>query len=128
MMAVAIVFWLGCEASKYRRAADEEVFDILKQRQEQVLGSSAPMEAKFATRKPTDVNGTSIILDRFSRQTNRVLTLPDALELAVQGNRTYQFNREKLYLSALSLTGTRHRFALKFTKAEADLGVTRGTD
>ena len=32
------------------------------------------------------------------------------------GNRTYQFNREKLYLSALSLTGTRHRFALKFTK------------
>ena len=127
-MAVAIVFWLGCEAAKYRRAADEEVFDILKQRQEEVLGSSAPMEAKFATRKPTDVNGTSIILDRFSRQTNRVLTLPDALEMAVQGNRTYQFNREKLYLSALSLTGTRHRFALKFTKAEADLGVTRGTD
>ena len=128
MMAAAIVLWLGCEAAKYRRAADEEVFDILKQRQEEVLGTAAPMEAKFATRKPTDVNGTSIILNRFSGQTNRVLTLPDALELAVQGNRTYQFNREKLYLSALSLTGTRHRFALKFTKAETDLGVTRGTD
>ena len=91
-----------------------------------MLGSSAPMEAKFATRKPTDVNGTSIILDRFSRQTNRVLTLPDALEMAVRGNRTYQFNREKLVVR-LSLTGTRHRFALKFTKAEADLG-DRGTD
>ena len=85
MMAAAVVLWLGCEAAKYRRAADEEVFDILKQRQEQVLGTAAPMEAKFATRKPGDVNGTAIILNRFSGPTNRVLTLPDALEVAVQG-------------------------------------------
>ena len=49
-------------------------------------------------------------------------TLPDALELAVQGNRTYQFNRGNLFQPYRWQNW--HRFALKFTKAETDLGVT----
>ncbi len=40
-----------------------------------------------------------------------VLDLPQALELAVRGNRDHQGRRESLYLEALSLASVRHSFA-----------------
>jgi len=129
-MAAAVVALLGCEAAKYQQAADDEVYHILSQRSQEVLGQSEKHDiaTDLTEREPQDVNGTEIILDRFNNQEGRLVTLPEALALAVKSNRTYQFNREKLYLSALNLTGTRHRFAFKFTGASTDVGVTRGTD
>src|SRR5262249_5574900 len=40
----------------------------------------------------------------------KVLTLDKALEMAVQHSRTYQNNKEQLYLKALSLSLARHQF------------------
>ncbi len=44
-----------------------------------------------------------------------VLSLQEALRIAVQHSRTYQNNREQLYLTALSLTLARHEFAPIFS-------------
>jgi outer membrane protein TolC len=44
-----------------------------------------------------------------------VVSLQEALKIAVQHSRTYQNNREQLYLTALTLTLSRHQFAPIFS-------------
>ncbi len=58
----------------------------------------------------------------------RVLTLSEALDIAVHSNRDYVSQKEALYLTALSLTATRHSFAplvtalLQYNFAGSDTG------
>lgn len=121
---------VGCGSGKYRLAADEEVYGILDDRRETILGATNKfrIDTDLSKRPVEEVSGGEVVRDRYTGGGNRTLTLAEALELAVQANRTYQFNREKLYLQGLALTGTRHQFALKFTSASVDLGVGRSTD
>ena len=129
-MAVAM-FWLSsCTSAKYRRSADKEVDKILGPRSEAVLGTRLDhsIDTEFSSRPPSEVNGSEVMLDRNRTSEDRVLTLKEALNLAIKANRSYQFNREKLYLQALSLTGTRHKFAFKFTNAGADFGFERDSN
>jgi len=65
-----------------------------------------------------------IINERF-RDRASVLTLEAALGMAITNNRAYQLQKETLYLSALSLTGTRHKFVWQPTTSTADLGIDR---
>ena len=129
VILVLLAILAGCAADRYSAAADKEVYGILNDRRASILGATDQFNiaTDISERDPQDVNGSEIVLDRY-RGGKRVLSLNEALKLAVKANRAYQNNREKLYLQALSLTGTRHQFALKFTKASADLGLERGTD
>ncbi|HBU59178.1 MAG TPA: hypothetical protein DEB48_04970, partial [Verrucomicrobiales bacterium] len=109
-LAVIIAsFAFGCAAAKYRVAADKEVYQILSERHEHVFGQphNYSIDTKYSKRKPTDVNGSELILDRARGSKVRLITLPEALEIAVKSNRSYQDNREELYKKALSLTETR---------------------
>ena len=138
---VVLVMMLGCAASRYGKAADDEVYGILDNRGQSVLGKTNQfrIDTEISRRVPEDVNGSEIVRERYSGSSGQFwntnsagvqqkLTLEKALELAEKANRTYQSNREKLYLAALSLTGTRHQFALKFTKSSVDLGIERKSD
>lgn len=120
---------LGCKPHKYRRAADKEVYGILGNRSESVLGARKDhsIDTVFSLRQPDEVRGSEIIADRNKSASEQVLTLNETLDLAVKANRAYQFNREKLYLHALALTGTRHQFAFRMKNAEIDLGVDRSS-
>ncbi|HIL25563.1 MAG TPA: TolC family protein [Verrucomicrobia bacterium] len=130
--AVCAVFamgFAGCKnAAEHHDAADEEVYDILNLRHQQLFGSETAfaVETPYSKRAPGDIPSVEIILNRFSDGTN-LLTLPKALEMAVNHSRDYQLQRETLYLSALSLTGERHKFALKPTKANLDLSRNRSS-
>ncbi|MDC0050540.1 TolC family protein [Verrucomicrobia bacterium] len=130
--AMCAVFALGfasCKnAAEHHDAADEEVYDILKLRHQQLFGAEQAfaVETPYSKRAPGDIPSVEIILNRFSDGTN-LLTLPKALEMAVNHSRDYQLQRETLYLSALSLTGERHKFALKPTKANLDLSRNRSS-
>ncbi|MDC0143173.1 TolC family protein [Verrucomicrobia bacterium] len=120
---------VGCKnAAEHHAAADEEVYDILKLRHQQLFGAEQAfaVETPYSKRAPGDIPSVEIILNRFSDGTN-LLTLPKALEMAVNHSRDYQLQRETLYLSALSLTGERHKFALKPTKANLDLSRNRSS-
>ena len=120
---------VGCKnATEHHAAADEEVYDILKLRHQQLFGAEQAfaVETPYSKRAPGDIPSVEIILNRFSDGTN-LLTLPKALEMAVNHSRDYQLQRETLYLSALSLTGERHKFALKPTKANLDLSRNRSS-
>jgi hypothetical protein len=116
---VCVVSWLGCSTpDEYFAKADKEVYNILNLRQQQMFGQEQGfgVETPYSARAPEDILPEEIILNRFTEGTNKI-TLAIALELAVNNSRDYQSQRETLYLSALSLTGERHKFALKFSKS-----------
>ena len=79
MMAMAVVAWAGCEAAKYSQEADDEVYQILSQRSQDVLGrkETHPIATELTQRQPSDVNGSEIILDRFQNVEGRLITLPE---------------------------------------------------
>ena len=129
MCAVFALGFASCKnAAEHHDAADEEVYDILNLRHQQLFGAEKAfaVETPYSKRAPGDIPSVEIILNRFSDGTN-LLTLPKALEMAVNHSRDYQLQRETLYLSALSLTGERHKFALKPTKAKLDLSRNRSS-
>ena len=126
---MCVVLWIGCSTPAEQFAdADKEVLGILKERQEQVLGGQQLSDIKtpYSERKLEDIPPSEIILNRFASGTNTI-TMPQALEMAVKNSRDYQRERESLYLSALTLTGERHKFALKFSNANVDLERSRST-
>ena len=123
---MCVVSWLGCSTpDEYFAKADKEVYNILNLRQQQMFGQEQKfaIETPYSARAPEDILPEEIILNRFTEGTNTI-TLAKALELAVNHSRDYQLQRETLYLSALSLTGERHKFALKFSKS-TNLDVER---
>jgi len=100
----------GCRASYYRKSADKEVYKIIQNKQQQVFGktNAFSIDTRYSNRAPDDIKAQEILEDRL-QQARHVLTLPEALRLAVENNRAYQLRKENLYISALTLT--RERFA-----------------
>ena len=115
IVAVAVCLLGGCTASHYRRSADKEVYEIVQQKQKAALGetNAFTIDTPYSQRKPDDIKAEEIIADR-RRETKQVLTLPEALRIAVADNRQYQLRKEQLYLSALALTGERFNYVPQF--------------
>jgi len=130
LAALCGLLLVGCSPAKYRQAADDEVYKILGDRSEAILGlrQDHSIDTPSSLLEPDDVNGSGILSDRNQTGQDNLLTLKDTLNLATKANRSYQYNREKLYLQALSLTGTRHKFAFRVTSASADYGFARDDD
>ena len=125
---LGITTWLGCQTEGHLADADAEVLAILNERSRQILGEEAGTNLVSITvgERPDTVSPARIIQERFA-DGGRTLTLPDALEMAERHNRSYQLQRETLYLQALSLTGTRHKFVWN-PSSTVDLGIARQTD
>lgn len=125
---LGITTWLGCQTEGHLADADAEVLAILNERSRQILGEEAGTNLVSTTvgERPDTVSPARIIKERFADGV-RTLTLPDALEMAERHNRSYQLQRETLYLQALSLTGTRHKFVWN-PSSTVDLGIARQTD
>lgn len=89
---------------------------------------NAPAVAPAAATDPSQVDPKAPPVGGLPPADVRVLSLADALEIAVAQNRDYIARKEALYLSALSLTATRHAFdplvaaALSYTFAGSDAG------
>lgn len=127
----------GCTSEGYSRRADRAVGRVLPDRADQVLGDR---EATVVHPEVLDVPETPAVGEELeglveseaseddpSRPRSapapgaqpgepapppaQVLTLRDALATAIQYNRSYQGRLEDLYLTTLSLVGTRHAFS-----------------
>ena len=105
----------GCSTGHYRRSADKETYRIVQQVEAQLFGhtNAFSIDTRYSDRKPVEILPAELIADRV--QTNqRVLKIEDALELAVTNSRRYQAEKERLYLTALTLTGERYEFSPQF--------------
>ncbi|MFO1500931.1 MAG: TolC family protein [Verrucomicrobiota bacterium] len=114
----------ACTASHYRRSADKEVYSIIQQAEKQVFGTTNTfgIETRFSDREPRTISPAELIQDR-SQTNRRVVSLTQALDLAVEQSREYQAQKEQLYLSALALSGARYEFTpifLASSTAEVD--------
>jgi outer membrane protein TolC len=122
----------GCTAKYYAKAADQEVYGIIAHK-----GSQVPnMEPKFTIDTNALISLADLPLNTNLDETlgteaekeigARILPLDKALEIAVKNGRTYQDRKESLYLEALNLTLTRHKYTPIFTAtAEAKYSGTR---
>jgi outer membrane protein TolC len=111
LMAAAAWLLSGCSAAKYRKSADQEIYRIVQSGQQAVFGQTNhfTIDTPYSNRKPEDIPPSELIDDRL--QTNqRVLTIEQALELAVRHSREYQAAKEVLYRAGLSLSDTRYRY------------------
>lgn len=89
----------GCSSDYYRKDADEEVYAIVREKQAGTLGAAPEFSLDEFGGIP-EATGKALLLD-----------LRECQRLAVKHSRSFQNERESLYLSALSLTGDRHAYA-----------------
>lgn len=119
---LCILILPGC-SSFYRRSADKEVYKIIQQKEKAALGhtNAFSIDTRYSQRKPKDIEAQEIIEDRM-REAKQVVTLPDALRIALENNRQYQLRKEQLYLSALTLTRERFAYVPQFFAGTAVTG------
>ena len=112
----------GCSTTKTREKADAEVYTIIEEKSAQVpgaepdfsLGESEHLLDLESFPKTAEVDaglGNAIS----EHPGTPIITLENAIMLAVQRNRGYQANKENLYLQVLSLTLDRHRYTPIFS-------------
>jgi outer membrane protein TolC len=118
----------GCTAKHYRRSADKEAYGIVQQYEAKIFGhtNAFTIDTPYSARKPETVPPAELIEDRLQTG-RRTLTITQSLDLAVSRSRRYQTAKETLYLTALSLTGSRYAFGPQFF-ANSTATFTRDTD
>jgi outer membrane protein TolC len=102
----------SCTIDSYTERADEDVYGLLASAQQVVLPgevSEFSIDTPLSDREPAGLSSADIIKDRSSTE-RLALTIDQALSLAIKKNRTYQDEKENLYLTALTLTGEQHNF------------------
>jgi outer membrane protein TolC len=135
-MLVAGMLLSACSSQGYLEEADAEVYDIIKEKQERVMGKTSPfsiaksedleevrkkVDAKFGDGEAEDetdpeeepqpveeVDPMEELLAGVNEEHPLEVDLNQALTIAFRTNRGYMDEKEDLYLSALSLTFQRN--------------------
>src|ERR1017187_5635698 len=118
----------GCSQAHYRRSADKEVYGIIGQYESEIFGqtNAFTIDTHYSARKPEAILPAELIESRLQTG-HRMLTNTQSLNLAVRSSRRYQSAKETLYLTALSLTGSRYAFSPQFF-ANSTATATRESD
>lgn len=112
--AALLVVLGGCGSrEKHHAQADKDVYGILGSKEQALFGATNAftINTPYSQRDPKDIRWEELLGERKGGSGRQVITLDDALKLAVAHNRAYQLRKETLYLSALTLTGAHHVFA-----------------
>lgn len=123
LLAGMALFLNGCVGPWAKRLADRETYPIIEDARSSELGQQGAFsiedeESELTRETLAQVSQTQVLY------TTDTLALPlgDALALAIDNSRSYQREKEVLYLSALSLTEERHAFDPIFS---GDLSLER---
>ncbi|AQT69423.1 type I secretion outer membrane protein, TolC family [Anaerohalosphaera lusitana] len=102
-----LVFSFGCKTpDEYKSEADEDVYKILNNKWQERFGYKA--NYRISDGEPNQIDVVSRIPE------SGVLSQASAVEMATNFNRSYQTQKESLYLSALDLTLTRYQYATQW--------------
>ena len=111
----------GCSTAHYRSSADKDAYQAIAQKTPAVTNMEPHFTIEQTNALTLDDLPVAAQTNEFLGQTSeaergaRVLSLEKALEIAVHHSRTYQASKEQLYLTALSLSVSRHQFAPIFS-------------
>jgi len=122
-LCAAVIFGMagGCSREHYKADADEEVYKIIDSKWQGGFGQKANYKISDVPPSPDDVQ-----IERTVPQSGSI-TLAEAVATATAQNREYQRQKESLYLTALKLTGTRHKYARQWF-GTIDGGYSKGVD
>ena len=114
---------VGCSSGHYRKSADKESYRILQAYEQQLFGqtNAFTIDTPYSDRKPEEILPTELI-DSRTITNSRSANIEEVLRLGVRHSREYQTQKEQLYLTALSLTGSRYSFSPQFF-AESTAGI-----
>jgi len=110
VFAVISGFSGGCSPEQYKADADKEVYKIIDEKWEDGFG----VKANYIIADCNDVSSPDDISVEKVIPPSGVISLKEAVAIATKYNRTYKTRKEELYTRALSLTGTRYQYALKW--------------
>ena len=105
---------VGCSAEHYSRNADAaatRILDLEESRVTRERRANVQVPKLLKEDEEPGAEEREPATEPIEYEEVRVLSLQDALELAVKGNRDHLRRRESLYLRALSLRGVRHSYA-----------------
>jgi outer membrane protein TolC len=130
----------ACSTKHYRRSADKEVARIIAEKTPAVRNmdtnfSIETLELSVVTNFPVfdkaeEAFGAESEMERGAR----IVSLDQALEIAVRASENYQNQKELVYLQALALTLDRHKFTpifsggVKAVNTRTPLEIKRGVD
>lgn len=119
----------GCSKKHYHAQADKDTYGILGRKEQLLFGKTNvfTIDTPFSGREPKDLRWEELFGHSKGGSGRRVISIDEALKLAVEHNRQYQFRKEALYLTTLTLTGERREFN-KLPFGTANVGVARESD
>ena len=135
LLVTSCLLLSGCSREKYVESADKEVYAAIEQKTPQVQNMDPNFSLDQA--EALDLSGHPVIdhntpfFGEYSEleMAHHVVNLEQALDIAVQHNRQYQNAKESLYLEALGLTLSRHRYTPIFSGGvDLDYQETRSTE
>ena len=97
---------MGCGAAYYKESADKEVYRIIEEKG-QVIGG---MPSQFTIEEEEASQKAKNLISDGTEGNPRIVSLREAIEIAVEKSRSYQSRKESLYSQGLSLTSSRHNF------------------
>lgn len=103
--AITIGLAGGCSPAQHKVDADKEIYNIIDEKWHDDFGQKSNYKISDTAASPNDIQIQDYL------PTTGAISLAKAVAIATANNRTYQSQKEDLYLSALSLTGVRHEFA-----------------
>jgi outer membrane protein TolC len=109
LMTIVLTIVTGCSPNFHKADADKEVYKIIDVKWQDNFGKKVNYTVNDSNiSSPNDVN-----VDKPTAQ-SEPMPLAQAVAIATKYNRDYQLQKETLYLRALSLTGERYKYALKW--------------
>lgn len=108
----AILIGVGCSTPYHKQKADDENYEIIRQIEAEVFGrtNDFSIDTKYSDRDPQTFLPGELIEGRMATNILR-LNLESALDTAFENSRTYQRQKEDLYLAALNLSNRRNAFS-----------------
>jgi len=110
---VLSIFWVSCSASYHQNKVDEEVYGILNKAHKKVFDRDKEFSLGSKTTKDSlgEVSNKSL-QKRTNTEGVAQFSLEETLVYAVKNSRSYQARKERLYLSALSLSDTKQDYSI----------------
>ncbi len=106
-LGIVVIFCIasGCSSEHYKAEADKEVYQIIDSKWQDGFGSKVNYKVSDMPASANDVQIEKTV------PSSNVISLGEAVAMATAHNRAYQTQKEALYLSALSLTDERYKYA-----------------
>jgi len=106
-LGIVVIFYIagGCSPEHYKAEADKEVYKIIDVKWQDSFGPKVNYKVSDVPPSANDVQIENVV------PPSGIITLAQAVAMATAHNRDYQREKESLYLSALGLTGERHKYA-----------------